>query len=293
MLGAGIVLVSLPAFGWSGTFIVCGLGSWLVLRESPAYLMARGEHAAAVAAAGLLLRRGEVLELPSARADRGEVEAEPAMKLFDRRLLRLNLGVGISFFFVALVAYGQLAWTTVMFSSAGLPLESGVSAILAFNLCSVTAATLTGFAIRRFGSRSVLLFACMALLASVVLLGLLLGSLGREHDGSAAANAAIVLVGLCGGTAGSAIAAIYAMMAEGYPQSCRGLGLGYGLTLGRAGGIVLSLLGGVVLDVAAGAPGPFFAILAASALLALSGPLISDRHAPPATRAFVKAPIPN
>ena len=292
MIGASLVLLLLTDYGWDGTFIICGAGTvlaavilWFVLRESPSWLLGRGRQAEASRAAAPVLRRPEELAVAAADPHRALSEAATdtdlrPVALSDRSLLRLNIGAGLAFFLLALVAYGQLAWTPVMLTSAGFALETGLVAIFSFNLSSVLCASASGFLIRYFGSRIVMLCAIAGLVLALAGLWMLLEAASGGTDGEGG-RFAIALVGMCGGTAGAAIASIYAMMAEGYPQSCRGAGLGLGLTLGRAGGIMLSLVGGAILDLAADSNGPFLSVLIASSLVAAAGAFISDRHARP------------
>jgi AAHS family 4-hydroxybenzoate transporter-like MFS transporter len=95
----------------------------------------------------------------------------------------------------------------------------------------------------------------------------------------------VSLIGAAAAVFSAAIATLYVIMVFGYPQSCRSAGLGFGIFMSRVGAIAASGLGGALLDFGAGSVIPFFAVLAASAVLVSAGAFVVDRHVPPAKRA--------
>ncbi len=287
MIGAMLAILLLPIFGWRGAFIACGGATILfalflamVLRESPGYLLAHGRDADGRKAASVLLKPGDSL-VPD-DLGRGHPHTKQRVTLFDLSLLRFNIGAGLAFFCAALVAYGFLAWTPVFLTDAGFSLPQALTAVFAFNLASVIAALGSGFLVSWFGSRKVLATSCALLCCSIVALGIVLEPLANTalpmRPSDVERVATTLLVGAAGGTAGAAIATIYAMMASGYPLGCRAVGLGFGLMLGRTGGIVLSLGGGYLLNASGVSLWPFMAVLAGSAAMAGVGALIADLH---------------
>ncbi|RIV82239.1 MFS transporter [Aurantiacibacter xanthus] len=279
ILGAWIVLLLLPDLGWRGVFVACGLTTMalvlpmLAMREPPENLQARGKGERARANARWF--GGAEVDLGSlAAGDRPETKSA-AGNLFSRELLRLNLGAGLGFFFAAMVAYGMIAWTPVVFTSAGYSLDVGIRALFVFNLASVICSLLIGFVIERLGSRRVIMLGSAGMLASSLALYWLM------QAATALAWLMQAVVAANGATTGITIATIYAMMIAGFPSSCRSAGLGYGLAAGRLGGVVLSLAGGVLLDAAGTATWPFFTVLAVASVLAGLGAVISDRHLVP------------
>lgn len=292
MLGATLVLLLEPGWGWSGTFLLCGLGTVAFavfmagfLRESPTYHLSKGNDRAALKAVSVLAgSREEAVIGPG--TDAGAAQEIAPTKLFAGKLRRLNIGVGTSFFFLCLAAYATIAWTTVILTDAGFSLPQALSALFAYNLGSTTAAICTGFLIDRFGSRAMLTTVSMVLALVTVILGVVLqagAGAGAGAAGAATAQvaAATILIGLSGAAAGSGIATIYAIMAAGYPPSCRGSGMGFGLMMGRAGGIVLTLGGGLLLEAGSGSAWFFLTVLTVSACFGAIGAWICDRHIRP------------
>ena len=285
MLGATIVLLLLPTAGWRGTFLICGFATLvfaallaLTLRESPGYLQAKGAGEKAQRA----LRAIEEVEADSILAATDKApsieDSNGITRLSDPRLMRLNLGVGVAFFTAALIVYGMMSWTPIILTDAGFNLASAVSAIFALNLGSVIAAVGTGFLVRLFGSKTVLIASGTALLAGALSLALMLGSVHGTPSPFQEVGA-ICLVAWIGAGAGAAIAAVFAMMAAGYPLPCRAAGFGFGLMVGRAGGVVLSFAGGYLLNTTERSVCPFFLLLAVSATMSGLSAFISDRHA--------------
>jgi AAHS family 4-hydroxybenzoate transporter-like MFS transporter len=282
MIGAALVIVVLPDWGWRGTFYASGLFTIAiavllvaVVRESPQWLVARGR-----------LARARSLLAGRLGADLNDdahysVSAEPLKgrksAFLTRDYLRLNLGAGMGFFAIALVSYALVAWTVIMLTTLGYPMEAAIGAIFAFNIAAVAAAVLAGLVMNFLGTRLTLAISSALLCASVLALMQVLSGAGHEH---AVDGRVPVLVGAAGGFAGSAMAAIYAMMAYGYQAGCRSGGLGFGMMMGRAGGIVASFFGGYLLEVEGTEVWPFLSVLAVASLLGVLCAFVADRHVP-------------
>jgi AAHS family 4-hydroxybenzoate transporter-like MFS transporter len=283
MVGASIVLVLLPLWGWRGTFYACGaltialaLAVLLIARESPSYLAAQGRTFDARKVARR--RLGIEWEPPGAAVPAGDGADRPRVGFLNRANLRLNVGAGLGFFCIAFVSYALVAWTAIMLTSLGFAMDQALTALFAFNLAAMSAAVLAGFLMNYLGSRGTLALASVCLAATVLLLGFVLQG---EPTNAAVEWGTYLLIGGSGGFAGAAMAAIYAMMAMGYQVECRSGGLGFGMMLGRTGGILAAFGGGYLLDLGGRSTWPFLAILAIAAAAGLACAFISDRHVRP------------
>ena len=295
MLGAAVLISLLPLLGWRGCFIACGLLSiffgllaWVWLPESPSYLVARGR---ADQAAGLLRRYLGVdctaQSLGSADAAARAIDAEAAagddVRVFERSNLRLNVGAWLAFFGVYYVAYGLAAWLPVLLTGAGMGMPAALRASFTFNLCAVVSGILHGLLVTRFGSRRLMLTGVTLTLVSLGLLALGVVTLRAVHDVGRAEL--LVLVGSAGVGAfnGALIGVIYAVLALGFPPSCRAGAIGLAMMLGRMGGILGSFIGGALLSVPGIPDTPYIGALAVAVVCALIGTLIIDRHVPRST----------
>lgn len=270
LVGGSAVLMLLPALGWRGCFVLCGIMTLslvaailALLPESPAFLAARGR----VDQATRLVRRitGADPEAPNAR---GVVAREAVLT---RANLRLNLGTWIAFFCLQLIAYAFISWTSVFLTSAGWPLETAIKGVLVFNLSAVAASLLTGWLLERFRFRNLAALACVGAGLALALLHILLG-----------ASPIVVFagIGLVSALVGIGIAGIYTFAAFAYPPACRGSGIGITLMAGRGGGIASSFAGGILLSLDGDNTLPFFAALFGGATLAaLSVWLLGARYA--------------
>lgn len=286
MVGASIVLILLPLWGWRGTFVACGAltialatAVLLFLRESPSYLAAKGRSRDAREVARR--RLGLNWDPSGTSAQETEGVIRPRGGFLNRANLRLNIGAGFGFFCIAFVSYALVAWTAIMLTSIGFAMDQALTALFAFNLAAMTAAVVAGFLMDYLGSRGTLALSSACLAATVLLLGYVLE--GEPTDGLLE-RATYLLVGAAGGFAGAGMASIYAMMATGYQVECRSGGLGFGMMLGRAGGILAAFGGGHLLDLGGRSTWPFLSILAAFAALGLGCAFVSDRHVRPAAR---------
>ena len=288
----GLVVAALAptlveAFGWRGTFVAVGAGTILVvvlivvaLRESPSYLMAKGKPEEAHKVAARVLDAPFALAPEHHATDRGGT----AIGVFDASNFRLNLGVGIAFGGVALVAYGMLNWGTTFLTAKGFAFEDAAYAVSLGGLTSIASSIASGLLVQRFGSRSVFLALTVALVATLVVMMLRIEALGPDASGTER----MVIVGLYGLSAAifsAAVAGMYALMTHGYPPSCRSSGIGFGIFMSRVGAVLASLFGGTMIEWGEGSLIPFFSILIAAATLISAAAFVVDRHVPPARSA--------
>jgi AAHS family 4-hydroxybenzoate transporter-like MFS transporter len=138
--------------------------------------------------------------------------------------------------------------------------------------------------VRTVGSRA-LIVGCAALtLASLIALGMLIDRIAPAPT-AAERQAAALLVGLIGGLVSMNIAGFYAVMAVGYPQSCRAAAIGFHLTVARVGVIAMVATGGWLMNLGQGSFAYYFGTMAAISLLMFAAAVIVDRHIEPSSRA--------
>lgn len=271
--------------GWRGAFFVIGLATLLivvvilgVLRDSPSFLLARGKVAEAKRAAARVLD-GEVELVPERH--HADTAGDGSIGVLHAANKRLNIGIGLAFAACAMCAYGILNWSTTFLTAKGFTLEQAGSAVAIGGLTSIASSILAGLLVHRFGSKAVMATISVLLLALLVAFGWAVESLAP----SPAESDRLLVVVLLGSTAAvfsAGIASMYALMTYGYPPSCRSAGIGFGIFMSRVGAVAASGLGGVLLEWGGESVVPFFAVLSASAVLALVGVLVVDRHVPPA-----------
>jgi len=271
-------------FGWRGTFMIIGAGTMLMvlaivlfLRESPAYLLAKGKTQEAHAVAANVLDGH--FELVAEEHAAGQ-DGKPA-GVFDPGHFRVNLGVGISFAAAAMVAYGMLNWGTTFLTAKGIPFDQASYAVSLGGITSMAAAVATGLLVHRFGSRRVFLVIAVGLVATMIVLAAKVETMATMPG----ANERLLVIGLYGLAAAlfsAAIAGMYAVMTYAYPSACRSAGIGFGIFVARVGAIAGSGLGGRLIDMGEGSMLPYFGTLIAASALVFAAPLIIDRHVPPA-----------
>ena len=275
------------AYGWDGAFVRVGLATLIlvviimvVLRDSPSFLLARGKREQAQRAARTV-GAGDIPLLPEAHASDGADGAPSGV--FAKANLRLSLGVGLAFAAAALVAYAILSWSTTLLTTKGFSLDAAGNAVAVAGITSMVGSVLVGLAVRRFGSKLVML-----VLSAVLVLVLL--ALGWAVEQVAAVPTAddyllvTVLIGAAGAFFSACIAAMYVMMALGYPQSCRSAGIGFGIFMSRFGAVAATGLGGVLLEMGGTSTIPFFAVLVVAAAMISAAAFVVDRHVPPLAR---------
>jgi AAHS family 4-hydroxybenzoate transporter-like MFS transporter len=273
LIGGSAVLAFLPALGWRGCFILCGLVTLamagailLLLPESHAFLAAKGR----MAEAERLVRRvtGSGISVPPPPAPSG-----PAASVFTRANLRLNMGGWLAFFCLQLIAYGFLSWAPIFLTMAGWPLDHAIRGSLTFNLSAVCASLMAGWLLGWMRVRTLALGGSIgAIVALAALYALASASphpLTPAHEWATLGAVAVVSI-----LAGWGIATIYTLLAFAYPPGCRAGGMGFGLMAGRAGGITIALSGGMLLALEGESLLPFFALLMTAGAVAALGVLI-------------------
>jgi MFS transporter, AAHS family, 4-hydroxybenzoate transporter len=271
-------------FGWRGTFVTVGAATMLmvilivlILRESPAYLLAKGRTQAANAVAA------KVLDGPvELVAEHHDVDREGgSIGVFHPSNLRLNLGVGIAFAAAAMVAYAMLNWGTTFLTAKGISFEEASYAVSIGGATSIVASILAGLLVDRFGSKAVFLGIATGLFLTMIALALKVETMSNAPGGNDRLMV-LALYGLAAALFSAAIASMYAVMTYAYPSACRSAGIGFGIFVARVGAIAGSGLGGMLIDMGEGSLLPYFGTLIAVSALVFAAPLIVDRHVPPA-----------
>ena len=273
-------------FGWRGTFLAVGAGTMLlvllivfVLRESPAYLLAKGKTEAARAAASKVIDGEFELAAEHYATDGGGT----TVGVFHASLFRLNLGIGISFAASAMVAYAMLNWGTTFLTAKGFPFDEASYAVSVGGITSMAAAILAGLLVHRFGSRAVFIGIATGLVLTLIVMTIKMEAMSAV-PGSGERLLIIALYALAAALFSASIACMYAVMTYAFPSACRSAGIGFGIFVARAGAIAGSGLGGTLIDWGEGSLLPFFATLIVTSALIFAAPLIIDRHVPPASR---------
>lgn len=275
-------------YGWDGTFLILGgitflvtFVVWAVLRDSPSFLLARGQAEKAHANARLVL--DEEVELEAER-DSAEDAGGRRIGLTHPTTFRLSIGIAIAFAAATFVAYGILSWGTTFLTAQDFTLEEAGRVVALAGYSSMVGSVLAGVFVRRFGSRVV-----MATLSSVLVIWML--AIGYTIEGlpetlSAGEKTFVTwLVGLSGGFFSAAIAAMYVIMAFGYPQAVRAAGMGLGILMSRVGAISATGFGGVLLELGGDSTWLFFGTLTGAAALIMAAALVVDRHVAPLSKA--------
>jgi MFS transporter, AAHS family, 4-hydroxybenzoate transporter len=274
-------------YGWRGAFVVLGVGTLLVvllilllLRDSPMFLMARGERAKAEAAATRLFGEAVVL---APETHHGDGAGGEKIGVLHRSNLRLNAGIGMAFAASTMCAYGILNWSTTFLTAKGFTLGQAGNAVSIAGLTSIAASILAGLLVQRFGSKIVMACISASLFVAMAVLAVAVESLPATPDASDRLLI-LALVGVTAAIFSGGIASFYAMLTHGYPPSCRSAGIGFGIFMGRVGAILASGFGGTLLDLGQGSVIPFFAALCLAAVLVSAGAFVVDKHVPPARR---------
>jgi AAHS family 4-hydroxybenzoate transporter-like MFS transporter len=286
---AAIVPPLLPEHGWRGIFVIFGVGSLIIgtalallLREAPAFLLSRGRDEQARRNAARVIGPGIEL-LPERATAAEEAAGTRAIGVLHPANKRLNWGIGISFAACTTLIYGLSSWATVFLTASGFTTSQAASSIFWFGILSMIGGLSAGFLVRRFGSRAVIIGCATTTVASLVGLGWMIDTMPAA-PGWAARQAASLLIGFIGGLVSLNIASFYAVMAVGYPQSCRAAAIGFHLTVARVGVITMVFFGGVLMNLGRGSFAYYFGTMAGIALLMFAAAFIVDRHLEPLPR---------
>ena len=289
-VAAYVVPPLLPDYGWRGIFQIFGIGSivigtalFLVLRDSPSYLLARGRREAAQRSAARVIDPGiELLPEPASAVE--QAAGTQSIGVLHASNKWLNIGIGLSFAACTTLIYGVSSWAPIFLTSSGFTTGQASSAMGTFGILSMAGAIAAGWLVRRFGSRAVILGCATLTFASLVALGWMIDAMPAAPSWEQR-QAAALLVGVIGGLVSMNIASFYAVMTVGYPQSCRAAAIGFHLTVARFGVITMVYFGGYLMNLGGGTFWFYFGTMAAISLLMYAAAFIVDRHIEPLGRA--------
>jgi len=284
----------LPGYGWRGIFLIFGGGSivigtvlFLVLREAPSYLLARGNSERAQRNAARVI--DPAIELVAEPATAVEQAAGTrAIGVLHPSNKWLNIGIGVSFAACTTLIYGLSSWATVFLTASGFTTAQAANAIFWFGILSMLGAIAAGWLVRQFGSRAVIVGCAALTFTAIVALGVLIDTIAPAPT-FGQRQAAALLIGAIGGLVSLNIASFYAVMAVGYPQSCRAAAIGFHLTVARVGVIAMVFFGGTLMNLGDGSFVYYFGTMAAISLLMFAAAFIVDRHIEPLKHAPVPA----
>jgi MFS transporter, AAHS family, 4-hydroxybenzoate transporter len=284
----------LPGYGWRGIFLIFGFGSivigtalFLILREAPSYLLARGDRERAQRNAARVIDPGiELVAEPVTAVE--EAAGTRAIGVLHASNKWLNIGIGLSFAACTTLIYGLSSWATVFLTASGFTTGQAANAIFWFGILSMAGAIAAGWLVRQFGSRALIVGCATLTLLSIVALGVLIEGID-PNPSFGERQAAALLVGAIGGFVSMNIAGFYAVMAAGYPQSCRAAAIGFHLTVARVGVITMVFSGGYLMNLGEGSFVYYFGTMAAISLLMFAAAFLVDRHIEPLSHARAPA----
>ena len=297
-IAALLVPPLLPGYGWRGIFLIFGTGSiligtalFLVLREAPAWLLARGRREQAQRNAARVIGPGiELIAEPATAVE--QAAGTRSIGVLHASNKWLNIGIGLSFAACTTLIYGVSSWAPIVLTSSGVTTGQAASAMGTFGILSMAGAIAAGWLVRRFGSRAVIVGCATLTFASLLALGWVIETMSAAPSWNER-QAAALLVGLIGGLISMNIATFYAVMTVGYPQSCRAAAIGFHLTVARAGVITMVFFGGYLMNMGDGTFWFYFGTMAAISLLMYAAAFLVDRHIEPLKREKVGALQPH
>jgi MFS transporter, AAHS family, benzoate transport protein len=241
MLAAGLGIWLIPQFGWPSVFFVGIIPLILLplfimlLPDSPAFLIKDGNQKILVKVANALNPNGsytseDTFIMPEHHTKKGHFT-----DLFKENRLFSTLMIWIAFFCCLLIVYAMTGWLPKLMMKAGFPLGSSLTFLMVLSIGSIIGALLGGYLADKFNPRSILMIFFALAAISITLLGQL--------------NSFILLnlfVAITGATTIGTQIILYAYVAQYYPTTVKGTGIGWASAIGRTGAIFGPILGGVL-----------------------------------------------
>jgi AAHS family 4-hydroxybenzoate transporter-like MFS transporter len=288
-IAAYVIPPLLPDYGWRGILQIFGIGSivlgtlmFLILRDSPPFLLAKGRREAAQKSAARVIDPAIEL-LPEPKSTIEQAAGTQAIGVLHGSNKWLNIGVGLSFAACTTLIYGVSSWAPIFLDASGFTLQQRGDAMFWFGIVSIVGGLAAGWLVRTMGSRAVIVGCAALTLGSLVALGYLIDGIDAVPSANERLGATL-LVSAIGGLVSLNIAAFYLVMAAGYPQSCRAAAIGFHLTVARIGVITMVFYGGRLMNLGGGSFVYYFGTMAAISLLMFAAVFIVDRHLEPLRR---------
>jgi MFS transporter, AAHS family, 4-hydroxybenzoate transporter len=245
VIASQAALILIPLWGWRSVFVLGGVLPLVValalvtlLPESVRFLSATGADPRKIRA---IVRRiaPDIADAPLTAVMPPEIvrTGVPVKHLFTEGRAPGTVLLWVPFFMNLLILYFILSWLPALLRQSGMPVSSGVRAVLMFSIGGMIGTLGQGRVMNALGSRAVLITEFAICTAFIVALASLASSL-------AAVSIAAVVLGI---TVQGAQAGLNALAASYYPTSVRATGIGWALGVGRIGSIVGPSLGGVLL----------------------------------------------
>ena len=252
-------------YDWHGIFLVGGalslIGVFLVffgLPESLRFIVAkRSDHARASALIERLAPDYEFSEGEEFIVKEHTHDGSPARELFTDGQTPITLTIWLIFFANQFMIFFIGLWLPTVFVESGLALQSALYLLAINNLGAVFGGPALGYFADRVTAQKVLLITYPLAALGIATIGFLLGGGWLLFVVTFFAGAMGIGSSLCLG----------ALTASLYPTRARATGVGWALSIGRAGSIIAPLAGGVVLGW--GAQGFFLAAAVAPLLCAV------------------------
>ncbi|MBT2654575.1 aromatic acid/H+ symport family MFS transporter [Bacillus sp. ISL-18] len=243
MIAATLSIVLVPNFGWQSVFFFAGLPLLFIpfmIRYLPDTI---GSHLARKE----ITKTKEILGKlnPLYSPDYGEQltinsstkSSFPVFTLFKERRGISTILFWIAFFMSLLMVYGLNTWLPKLMTTAGFPLGSSLSFLLALNIGATIGAFVMGWLADTWGAKRILiLFYSLAALTIMCL--------GYAHN----MFLLYLLVALAGAATIGTQNIANSYVSQYYPISMRSTGLGWALGIGRIGAIVGPTVGGILLS---------------------------------------------
>jgi AAHS family benzoate transporter-like MFS transporter len=253
ILAALAGLVILPMFGWRGMFVL-GIApivliipaAFVLLPESAAYLLARGDRSRAEALAarhGFQLPTSAPVGIAPAPA-RGSVGS-----LFAGGLARFTIAFWIGSFLCLFMIYGLNTWLPQIMQAAGYSLGSALGFLLVYNVGAVLGLIGISWLADRFESRRVVISSFLMAAVAVGLLSIPVPTIALYG-----------LLILAGAGALGTQAFINAWVSKASPTEVRATAIGWSLGIGRLGSVLAPTALGLLVASGASTNGNFYAI---------------------------------
>ena len=254
LVAAGIARQMIAAYGWQtiifATGVICAavtLMLLIALPESPRYLLLRQLDGKRLR--GMLLRL-RIVELPSADSERPEEGGRGGISdLFSNGRWLGTCLLWAAFIGVCADVSFFTNWLTLIYTYAGHPATTGISATAAYSLGGIISGLMLPLFCPRFGVTRVLMTCALAGAASSAILGSVL-------DGGTAINLTLALC--CGIFIPGAFYLVYPPAVAFYPTAIRSTGVGAAVAFGRIGNVLSPAAAGAMLAAGIGPAGVFW-----------------------------------